>query len=175
MPSGSACCAGRGRPKAGVRGDAPCSVCLPPAPAREGRSLGEALPCRGSEAGLGSRGRGSWAPGSGRAVGRGAPRAGFAPVCAARGRCVPGRPSLRGQTRLEPSLGAGARREDTPRPGGPGTQGLRWRPQPSPRGLRGSWLACLTFFFFLNGLTDLSREPGLPVGFCVWLQEEFFL
>lgn len=116
------------------------------------------MPCRGSEAGLGSRGRGSWAPGSGRAVGRGAPRAGFAPVCAARGRCVPGRPSLRGQTRLEPSLGAGARREDTPRPGGPGTQGLRWRPQPSPRGLRGSWLACLTFFFFFKWPDRL--KPG---------------
>lgn len=177
IPSGSACCAGRGRPKAGVRGDAPCRVCLPPAPARGGRSLGEALYARGSGAGLGSRGRGSWARGSRRAVGRGAPRAGFAPVCAACGRCVPGRPSLRGQTRLEPSLGAGARRDDTPRLGGPGTQGLlRWRPQPSPRGLRGSWLACLTsFFFFFKGLTDLSREPGLPVGFCVWLQEEFFL
>ena len=38
-------------------------------------------------------------------------------------------------------------------------------------------LACLLdlFFFFFKGLTDLSREPGLPVGFCVWLQEEFFL
>lgn len=38
-------------------------------------------------------------------------------------------------------------------------------------------LTCLLdlFFFFFNGLTDLSREPGLPVGFSVWLQEEFFL
>ena len=66
-----------------------------------------------------------------------------------------------------------------------GTTRLGWgagntRPPPlaspalAPR-TKGELACLLDLFFFFKGLTDLSREPGLPVGFCVWLQEEFFL
>ncbi|KAJ8778942.1 hypothetical protein J1605_013176 [Eschrichtius robustus] len=85
----------------------------------EGRSLREALPARGrGRTGVPRR----WQLGSAERKGcgeSGSERAGFAPACIARGRCALGRPSLRGQSRPEPSLGAGARREDAPRPGGP--------------------------------------------------------
>lgn len=114
IPSGGARCAGRGRPKAGVTGDAPLRVRAP----REKKPRKSApRPGPGKDGGPEA-----WQLGSGEREGCGessSERAGFAPACAARGRCASGRPSLRGQTRLEPSLGAGTRREDAPRPGGP--------------------------------------------------------
>ena len=64
------------------------------APAREGRHLGEALPARGSGAGLGPRAVAAGLRGAGGQWGEEL-REPAVHLCAARGRCVPGRPSLR--------------------------------------------------------------------------------